>query len=98
MAEHSQEINYFLIWAVLALGSAFVGLSVWSVKRLIAQLDGMRTGFSAELSGIRAEVKQTNATLGAIERDLRGDLADLDRRMARVELRCDIEHGKGHAH
>jgi len=32
---------------------------------------------------------RTNDTLGKIERDLRGELANLDRRVTRVEARCE---------
>lgn len=35
----------------------------------------------------------TNAALTGIERDLRGQLAGLDRRVVQVEARCHAQHG-----
>lgn len=42
----------------------------------------------SEITQLAMAVQQTNVTLTAIERDLRGKLADLDRRVAVVEATC----------
>lgn len=48
------------------------------------------------LSELTHEVAVTNTTLNKIERDLRGELSHLDRRVTRVEARCNVVHGEDH--
>lgn len=44
------------------------------------------------LTELTMEVSATNATLNKIERDLRGELSQLDRRVTRVESQCRVQH------
>lgn len=60
---------------------------------LAAVLGWVGTQINDRLSNLADEMKLTNQTLTKIERDLRGELSRLDRRVTRVEARCDIEHG-----
>lgn len=46
------------------------------------------TQIKMEITTLALAVNRTNDTLGSIERDLRGKLADLDRRVAVVEATC----------
>lgn len=45
------------------------------------------------LMGIRAEIRDLSSTMKKLENDLRGQLSELDRRVTRVESRCDSRHG-----
>lgn len=45
------------------------------------------------LNGIRAELKELKTTVKGLESDLRGGVANLDRRVAVIEMRCQIKHG-----
>lgn len=49
----------------------------------------------SRLGNIEGELGKTNDTLSKIETDIRGELSQLDRRIAVVETRCQINHGKG---
>jgi hypothetical protein len=62
---------------------------------LAAVLGWVGTQINARLGGLTEEMKATNSTLTKIERDLRGELSRLDRRVTRVEARCDLTHGDG---
>jgi hypothetical protein len=46
------------------------------------------------LNGIRAELKDLKTTVKSLESDLRGGVANLDRRITRIEARCNIKHGE----
>lgn len=61
---------------------------------LVTVLGWVGSQVKSELKALGAEMKTTNATLANIERDLRGELARLDRRVSLVEARCDTTHGK----
>lgn len=50
-----------------------------------------------ELKTLGDKMEITNNTLTKIERDLRGELSDLDRRVTRVESKCEAVHnGNGY--
>lgn len=74
MTQHAAELLPFVIWIVVALGSALIGLLSW-----LGALVWKRLGEITEL-------------LRAIERDLRADLVDLDRRVSKIEGRCSATH------
>jgi hypothetical protein len=62
--------------------ATLIGVLGWIGARVHTKLD--------ELSGkLESGIGSMNNTLSAIERDLRGELTDLDRRMTRVETHCD---------
>ena len=44
------------------------------------------------LRGIKDELKDLKMTVKGLEADLRGGYANLDRRMTRIETRCDMKH------
>ncbi len=44
------------------------------------------------LNGVKTEIKDMGHTIKTLERDLRGGYADLDRRIAKVETRCELHH------
>ena len=81
MEAHAEELLIALFWGAGLGGSLFLSLLVWAFRRLVAELDG-----------IKIAVNNTNKTLIIIEKDLRGDLSDLDRRVIKIESRCDFEH------
>jgi hypothetical protein len=61
----------------------------WIGSRVHTKLDDLAARMEVRLDGL-------NRTLNSIERDLRGDLVSLDRRVTRVEARCDEIHpGQG---
>lgn len=44
------------------------------------------------LNGIKGEIKEVKTAVQALERDLRGGIGDLDRRITRIESTCAHEH------
>lgn len=75
----------FLPYVVGLLGS-LLGLLCTVLAWVGIQIKG-------ELKELGKEMAQTNRTLTAIERDLRGELAGLDRRVSLVEAKCITVHG-----
>jgi hypothetical protein len=51
------------------------------------------SGINRKLTDLTAAVSRTNDTLQAVERDLRGGLGALDRRVTAIESACRIFHG-----
>lgn len=60
-----------------------LSLVIWVGRKLDKRLD--------EING---SIQQTNHTLTAIERDIRDEVTALDRRITRVETKCDGHHGR----
>lgn len=58
------------------------------VAVLIGLIGWIGNQVRSELRDIKTEIAATNKSLGAIERDLRGDLSELDRRVTKVEAAC----------
>lgn len=46
------------------------------------------------LNGIKGELRDLRNALGAIERDLRGGISNLDRRISKIETKCSVFHGE----
>ncbi len=97
MEEHAVEIVRLLVWILIAVGGAFVSIMVWVAGKLEATLKEKLNSIREELSLTREEVTKTNATLTGIEKDLRKDLAHLDRRVAVIETRCEGRHSEERA-
>jgi len=74
LAPHAQAIINFLLWAFMLAGGALVSVLVWIGLRVSAKLDSIDLRF-----------KETNETWLAIERDIRSELKQHDRRLGRLE-------------
>ena len=44
------------------------------------------------LNGIKGEISEVKTSVKALEVDLRGGMTDLDRRVAKIEARCEVHH------
>ena len=44
------------------------------------------------LNGIKAEIKEIKNSVNNLEKDIRDDIAKIDHRVTKVELRCSHEH------
>ncbi len=95
--EAVSEIISALVWLFVITGTALMLIVSWIARSGI-------TYVGKELKGIREELRETNAVLGKIDNDLRGELVALDRRkteeisglerrVALVEVRCTMQHG-----
>ena len=74
-----------------------IGLLGSLIGLLCTVLAWVGVQIKTELKDLGHEMKQTNRTLTAIEKDLRGELAGLDRRVSLVEAKCQVIHGN-HGH
>ncbi len=45
------------------------------------------------LNGIKGEIKEVKDTVKSLEKDLRGGITELDRRITKIEGACYHEHG-----
>lgn len=73
----------FLIWCVIGLGTAFIGVMLWLGRKL-----GERLG------AIETQLGNTNKMLVEIELDLRGDIARHSSDIAVLYSRCSANHGE----
>jgi len=46
------------------------------------------------LNGIKGEIKDVKNTVSSLEKDLRDGMANLDRRVTKIEAGCDYMHGR----
>ena len=83
----------YAVAAISALVAAIVGLLAWVGTQLKQELRDLKNDIRRELAGMAEQMGATNAALTGIERDLRGQLAGLDRRVVQVEARCVAQHG-----
>ena len=44
------------------------------------------------LNGIKKEIGEIKGSLGLLEKDMRAGVTELDRRVTRVELKCENNH------
>lgn len=83
----------YAVAAISALVAAIVGILAWVGTQLKQELRDLKNDIRRELAGMAEQMGATNAALTGIERDLRGQLANLDRRVVKVEARCFAQHG-----
>ena len=76
----------------VALFPYAVGLISVLFGCLVAVVGWAGSQIRQELKTLGDKMEVTNSTLTKIERDLRGELSDLDRRVTRVEVKCDANH------
>lgn len=76
--------------ALLPYSVAIVGALLGLLCTILAWVGAQ---IKKELNDLGLEMRHTNGTLSRIERDLRGELAGLDRRVAVVEAQCRTTHG-----
>lgn len=83
----------YAVAAISALVATIVGILAWVGTQLKQELRDLKNDIRRELAGMAEQMGATNAALTGIERDLRGQLAGLDRRVVQVEARCSAQHG-----
>lgn len=44
------------------------------------------------LNGIKGEIKEVKVSVKNLETDLRGGITELDRRLSKMEIRCETHH------
>ena len=70
----------------------FVSMIGALLAALCTVLAWVGLNINKRLEALTREVSATNGTLRAIEKDLRGELSNLDRRVTRVEMKCEVIH------
>ena len=83
MAEHASE----LIALVGALFFMLISVLAWIGNRVHSRLDNLT-------ATVENKIDQIHEVLTKIERDMRDDLVNLDRRISKLETRCDLVHGR----
>jgi uncharacterized protein YoxC len=98
MTEHASEIIPMLAWMIIAVGGALLGLLVWISQRLQAKVDALPDQVSVQVSKVHdaivREMADMNKTHARLERDVREQFSQLDRRVTKLEVRCEMHHGK----
>jgi cell division protein FtsB len=98
MTEHASEIIPLLAWMILAVGGALLGLLIWIGKRLQAKVDALPDQVSVQVSKVHdaivKEMADMNRTHASLERDVREQFSKLDRRVTKLEVMCDMHHGR----
>lgn len=76
---HDAALLPYIVAVLSAVFAMLLGALSWIGSQITRRLDTLTTA-----------VGVTNSTLSNIERDLRGELARLDRRVSVIEARCAI--------
>lgn len=93
-----ETVIQVLLWMIVVVGAALVGLLMWIGNRLQKKVDEMpeqiKVHVQTTLNAVSDKLDAIGDRMQNIERDLRSDLADLDRRVVRLEALS----GQGHLH
>lgn len=97
MQEHANDVIPLLLWMIVAVGGGLLGLLIWIGRRLQHKVDELPSQVSSQVSKVHDElIKQMqtmNDTHARLEKDVREQITSLDRRVVRLEVRCDMFHG-----
>lgn len=98
MTEHASEIIPLLAWMILVVGGALLGLLIWIGDRLQRKVDQLPAQVSVQVEKVHAEIiakmAEMNTTHSRLERDVREQYSNLDRRVTVLEVSCEIHHGR----
>jgi hypothetical protein len=78
---HPDILIEVVLWMVGGLLAALVTLIGWGIGAAQKKVDAIAT-----------QLEKINETLGSIERDLRGELAGLDRRVSQIQVAIKSLH------
>lgn len=88
-----------LAWMIVAVGGALLGLLIWIGQRLQARVDALPAQVSGQVEKVHKaivdQMADMNKTHARLERDVREQFSSLDRRVTKLEVRCEMHHGKG---
>lgn len=97
MEFHVDQVINILFGMIGAVGAALVALLVWIGQRLQNKVDELPGIISLKVSAVHdqivADMATMNKTMAELERDVRERFSDLDRRVVRLEVRDEINHG-----
>lgn len=97
MIEHATDIIPLLIWMILAVGGSLLALLVWIGSRIQSKVDEIPGQVAKKVDAVHAEllakVDDIKKDQHNMSHDLRAELTSLDRRLVKVEVRCDMNHG-----
>lgn len=95
MAEHANDLIPFLLWLIVAVGSALLGLVVWIGKRLHDNVDSLPALIAEKVKAVHDEIlqsiKELRTTQKKLEEDMRSHVANLDRRVLALEVRDEVK-------
>lgn len=98
MIEHDTDVIPMLYAMIVAVGGSLLGLLAWIGKRIFDKVEEIPTQVAKKVDAIHAELL---AKVDAIKndqhdmaKDLRAELTGLDRRVLKIELRCEATHSR----
>lgn len=98
MNEHASDILPMLMWMIVVVGGALLGLLTWIGNRLHTKVEELPAQVSVQVEKVHAEIvskmAEMNATHARLERDLREQHSKLDRRVTVLEVSHELHHGR----
>lgn len=79
------DLSMLAFSAFMITGGALIATIVWIGKRAIKQSEDLAAKMELGFANVNASFTRINETLSAIERDIRGEIKDLDSRLSRIE-------------
>lgn len=96
MTEHANEIISLLWWMVIAIGGALVTLLGWVGKNINEKVEAIPIEVAKKVDGVHSEllakVESIRTEQHGMAKDLRAELTSLDRRVLKIEMRCEANH------
>lgn len=96
MDTNSISVVPVLLWMVVATGTALISLLIWIGRRTDRKIEEIPKNVSIQVAKVHDEIvsqmQRMNDTHQRLESDMRAQGADIDRRVTRLEARCDMQH------
>jgi len=99
MTEHASDIIPMLWWLIVTIGGALLLLMVYIGRRWDNKIDAMPEQISKSVAKVHDDIigqmAIMNETHTRLERDMRAQGTDIDRRVTRLESYCEFQHSRG---
>lgn len=96
MTEHASEIISLLWWMIIVIGGALISLLLWIGKSIKEKVDAIPIEVAKKVDSVHSEllskVDGIRTEQHGMAKDLRDELTKLDRRVLKMEMRCESTH------
>lgn len=94
MVDHASDVIPLLLWMIVAVGGALFSLIIWLGQRLYNYIEKIPTMIAEKVKQVHEDLlyqmRELGATQRKLEEDVRSKTTDLDRRMVKLEVRCEL--------
>jgi len=98
MLEHNEQVVQVLVWMIITVGAGLLSLLIWIGRRIQFNVDQLPETISKKVGEVHRQLVkdmgEIKDTISELERDIRAEHSNLDRRVVILEVKDQINGTK----